>query len=225
MSSNASRAPDESSAQERSRTLARIKPVRQLRIRPSQVRHSEGLQRIITLQIGGAILIGLLGIFAWPFGLKVVSFVFALGIVVMGIGLFTGRTTYIIRQAVARNRAKKRGEITFTNGVLIVPTDKEPHQFELKDDHTLLRAWYLMGEGDEAKSMVSMLIAQEGQRAILYSDESCTEREAKLVGFVAQESLPFIKKKNEDYVGISLGAMFTLSRSIDAYLESIREDV
>lgn len=221
MSSTSPEAPNTSPTPSGSQPLASIQPVKQLRITPSQVRQSEGLQRVITIQIGGAILIGMLGIFAWPFGLRVVSFVFALGIVVMAIGLLTGRTTLLLRQALARNRAKKRGQLTFTNGVLIVPTENEPQQFELKDNHTLLRAWYMLGEGDDARSMVSMLIAQDGQRAIIYSDEPCTQREAELVGFAAQESLPFIQKPKEDYVGISLGAIFTLSRSMDAYLASL----
>lgn len=203
--------------------LAKISPVKQLRINPTQVRISEGSEQALTLQIGGAVLIGIMGLAAWPFGLKVVSFIFAFGILIMIIGLLTGRTTTLLRNTLARRRAKALGQVTFTNGVLLVPTTDESMQFELNNSHTLLRAWYRLEE-DPSVTITSMLIAQDGQRAMLYSNEPSQKDVAMDYGFPSEQSLPFIKKPNEDYLCIPLEGMYTLSRMIDEYLRDLRED-
>lgn len=203
--------------------LAKIQPTKQLQIRPTQVRISEGSEHAKTLQIGGAVLIGILGLAAWPFGLKTVSFVFGLGIVVMIVGLLTGRTTDLLRQTLARRRAHDRGQVTLTKGMLVIPTSGESMQFDLNDSHTLLRAWYRLEE-DPSTSITSMLIAQDGQRAVLYSNEPAQKDDAMDHGFPSEQSLPFIKKPNEDYLCIPLEGMYTLSRMIDEYLRDLRDE-
>src|SRR5690625_7628388 len=72
-------------------TLASVTPLQQLRINPTQIRLSEGAKYAVTLQIGGPVLVGILGLLAWPFGLRAVSFAFAAGILLMILGLVTGR--------------------------------------------------------------------------------------------------------------------------------------
>lgn len=203
--------------------LARITPLQQLRINPTQIRLSEGAKHAVTLQIGGAVLIGMLGLLAWPFGLRAVSFAFAAGILLMILGLLTGRTTTLLRNTLARRRAKHRGQITLTNGILVIPTAEEPMQFNLRESHTLLRAWYRLKE-DPSVTITSMLIAQDGQRAILYSNEPVHKDDAMDHGFPSEQSLPFIKKPNEDYLCIPLEGIYTLSRLVDDYLREHRDE-
>jgi len=204
-------------------TLARITPLQQLRINPTQIRLSEGAKYAVTLQIGGAVLVGILGLLAWPFGLRAVSFAFAAGILLMILGLVTGRTTTLLRNTLARKRAQQRGQITLTNGILVIPTAGDPMQFNLRESHTLLRAWYRLKE-DPSVTITSMLIAQDGQRAILYSNEPSHKDDAMDHGFPSEQNLPFIKKPNEDYLCIPLEGIYTLSRLIDDFLREHRED-
>lgn len=220
-SSNAESTPE--AAPPAKQRLARITPLQQLRINPTQVRLSDGASRAVTIQIGGAVLVGGLGLIAWPFGLKAVSFAFAAGILLMIVGLLTGRTTTLLRNTLARRRAKQRGQVTLTNGILVVPTADEAMQFNLKDSHTLLRAWYRL-EDDPSVTITSMLIAQDGQRAILYSNEPASKDDAMDHGFPSELSLPFIQKPNEDYLCIPLEGMYTLSRLIDEYLRELRAE-
>lgn len=223
MPSNNPRASDPSKSSSKKQALARITPVKQLQIRPTQVRLSEGARHALTLQIGGAVLIGILGLVAWPFGLRAVSFAFGVGILLMIAGLLTGRTTTLLRNTLARRRAKQRGQVTLTKGILVVPTSEEPMEFNLRESHTLLRAWYRL-EDDPSVTITSMLIAQDGQRAILYSNEPSHKDDAMDHGFPSEQSLPFIKKPNEDYLCIPLEGMFTLSRMIDEYLRDLRSN-
>src|SRR5699024_10273690 len=156
-------------------------------------------------------LIGILGLLAWPFGLKAVSIAFGVGILLMIAGLLTGRTTTLLRNTLARRRAKQRGQVTLTNGMLVVPTSENPMEFNLRESHTLLRAWYRL-EDDPSVSITSMLIAQDGQRAILYSNEPAHKDDAMDHGFPSEQSLPFVRKPNEDYLCIPLEGIYTLSR-------------
>src|SRR5699024_6998659 len=148
---------------------------------------------------------------------------FAFGIILMIVGLLTGRTTLLIRNTLARRRAKDLGQVTFTNGVLVVPTTDEAMQFELNNSHTLLRAWYRLEE-DPSVTITSMLIAQYYKRYILYSNEPSQKDVSMDYDFPSEQSLPFIKKQNEDYLNIPLEGMYTLSRMIDEYLRDLRDD-
>lgn len=199
--------------------LARIEPAKQLRIpRISPVASME-LERIRTLQIGAAVLIGILGMLAWPFGQRLVRFVFVAGIVFLIVGLLSSRTNVLIRNYLARRRAEKLGEISFTNGVLVVPSDHGPQQFDLQSPHTLLRAWERR-EGDGVPRVItSLFLAQDGEHTTLFSDEASSSEEARDYGFRAEDAIAVKFDEHGNHIQVPLVGLHELSRRMDSFLE------
>lgn len=195
--------------------LGRIEPGKQLLIKPLPPRASAEFDRIRNLQIGAAVLIGLLGLVAIPFGRRLVTFAFVAGIVFLIVGLLSSRTNVLIRNHLARRRAKKLGLVNYAHGVLISPCPSGPEQFNLNDPHTMLRGWQRTSIDGEAKTITSLLIAQDGQRTILFSDELSSSEEARDYGFVPEEVPTLNVTEAQDRVRVPLRALHELSRMID----------
>lgn len=204
--------------------LGRIEPVQQLQITPLLPRASAEFDRVRNLQIGAAIFIVLIGLVAVPFGKRLVTFAFVAGIVFLILGLLSSRTNVLIRNHLARRRAKKLGTVNLTHGVLISPGPNGPEQFNLNDHHTMLRGWQRTSIDGEAKTITSMLVAQDGQRTILFSDEASSSEEARDYGFLPENVTDINVMTSNDRVRIPLRALHELSRMIDRTVQFIDVD-
>lgn len=218
MSSDTPRSSDDERSQPSAshpHALAKIQPAQQLRFMPEPVGTSAELARVRTLQIGGAILIGTLGVLAWPFGQRLVRFVFIAGIIFLIIGLLSARTNVLLRNHFARKRARKLGELTFVQGTLTLPTHQGPEQFNLRDPHTQLREWKRVYLGTESQTITSLLIAQDGVKAVIFSDEPSSSEEARDFGFLPDDNTDLAHLPPEQRVRVPLAGLQALTRMID----------
>lgn len=198
------------------KTLARIEPAQRISFLPVPVDSHEELTRVRNLQIGTAVLIVGIGLMMIPFGFEIMTFVFVAGVIFAVIGVMSGRVRMHAQSRLALRRAEKLGEVSYVQGLLTAPTHKGPEQFFLHSPHTLIREWQRLHIDGEAVTICSMLIAQDGRRAVLYSDEACSSEEARDYGFGPGETSNLARIEADDRVRVPLRGIQELSRLIDA---------
>lgn len=198
------------------KALARIEPAQRISFLPTPVDSHEELQRVRNIQIGTAIVIAGIGLMMIPFGFELTTFVFVAGIIFTIVGVMSGRVRRHLQSRLALRRVEKLGEVSYVNGLLTAPTHKGPEQFFLHSPHTLLREWQRLHVDGKPVAICSMLIAQDGRRAVLYSDEPCSSDEARDYGFSTSETTDLARMEAEDRVRVPLRGLQELSRLIDA---------
>lgn len=196
--------------------LARIETAQRLQFFPAPARVSADHASIRNLQIGASIAIVLFVAIMFPFGQRMMRFGAVAGGVFLILGLLSGRTGKLLRERVARKRVERLGQVDLVGDTFIAPSHDGALQFDLSAPHTLLRTWTRTVVDNVPQTLTTLLIAQDGQRTVLYSDEPCDSDAARDYGFALEESdqifahIPLVER-----VRVPLRGLQELSRLID----------
>lgn len=196
--------------------LARIETAQRLQFFPAPPRVSADFARVRNLQIGAAVAIVLFVALMLPFGERMMRFAAVAGGVFLVLGVLSARMSKILRERIARKRVERLGQVDLVGATLIAPSRQGALQFDLDAPHTLLRSWTRLTGTTGVQTLSTLLIAQDGRRTLLFSDEPCDSATARDYGFTIEDGdESFAHIPHEERVRVPLRGLQELSRLID----------